>query len=179
MAIFSAAPHTARERARSLHNGQLIGQNGSEITRCHASAAEKLVRQVQSESFPLCDTKTILIVTSNFDGGPDLRKGLWGAGYTVEMASPAGARCHASLAGVESAILIVSGEYRRMGDTWFAIERNISTLPVIVLGPDVVPFKLQFFDYGTDDYLVELFDQQEVLARIRSLIRRRKLFSLL
>lgn len=53
------------------------------------------------------------------------------------------------------------------------IRKSGGTLPVLILtARQSVDDKLQAFDLGADDFLVKPFNQQELLARVRALIRR-------
>ena len=52
--------------------------------------------------------------------------------------------------------------------------REMSNVPILMLSADsAVVDKIRAFDLGADDYLVRPFDQLELMARLRALLRRR------
>jgi two-component system OmpR family response regulator len=60
-------------------------------------------------------------------------------------------------------------------DGWQVLERlrKTKTTPVLMLtARDRTPDRVRGFDTGADDYLVKPFDIEELLARLRALIRR-------
>jgi len=56
------------------------------------------------------------------------------------------------------------------------LRRNSAKLPIIVLGPKVRSVaKIRLLEMGADDFVEEPFDDDELIARIRSLIRNAEL----
>ena len=78
----------------------------------------------------------------------------------------------AAQADLQLAFVVTSNAPCRTEEICSAIRRERPTLPIIVLGPDVAPIKLKLFALGVDDYVLDSFDRLELLARIKSLIRR-------
>ncbi|HVA24424.1 MAG TPA: response regulator transcription factor [Chloroflexota bacterium] len=53
--------------------------------------------------------------------------------------------------------------------------RAASNMPILMLtARDTVPDRVKGLDHGADDYLIKPFDVQELLARLRALLRRSK-----
>ncbi len=103
-----------------------------------------------------------------------LRRGLGLEGYRVELAGDG----HEALAALQRADfdlivldLLLPGidgleVCRRL--------REVSDTPVLMLtARDTVPDKVSGFESGADDYLVKPFALEELLARVRALLRRR------
>jgi len=107
---------------------------------------------------------------------PDLEKGLdemlRRAGYHVEIASESTLVVDSIPPEAVLVLLVTSGSSCEMGAVCSALKYKRSNLPIIVLGPDVVSVKLHFFEYGAADYIPPLIDRAELLARIKSVIRR-------
>lgn len=130
------------------------------------------VRSGFSES---AGTVTVLVLASGAFTGKNLREMLRTAGYKADVVSKDWDRC--VLTGVQLAVLFSSEPYWRIEqicEICSAIRRNAPDLPVIAVGPNDVETKVRLFELGADDYLVESFDQAELLARIRALIRRNR-----
>jgi DNA-binding response OmpR family regulator len=91
-------------------------------------------------------------------------------GYHVEVA-PREASCdEVSLADVQVAILL------SLSHSWIeracaTIRRRTRDLAIVVLGPDNFDAQVHLFEMGADAYLTEPFAQEEVLARVRALLR--------
>ncbi len=106
-----------------------------------------------------------------------LSDALRGAGYRVEFALERDVALAALQVNAELALLVASESHFEPDDLCLALKRHRPTLPIVVLGPDVVPIKLRLFALGADDYVLDPVDRVELLARIKSLIRRHKLSS--
>jgi DNA-binding response OmpR family regulator len=96
------------------------------------------------------------------------------AGYNFDVISEVASR---SLIGVALAILVSSEPYWRIEyiyEICLAMKSRAPDLPIMVLGRDDVDIKVKLFASGADDYVLERFDTEEFLARVRAHIRRRK-----
>ena len=78
-----------------------------------------------------------------------------------------------------SALLLRDQKYTTSASTeatCLAIRQTDPDIPLIVLGPSAdIATKVGLFKAGADDYIEEPFDAGELVARLRSHIRRRKL----
>ncbi len=105
-----------------------------------------------------------------------LSKGLREQAYAVDVARD-GARALYQLAISEFDLIILDvGLPRHDG---FTVCRHIrdegSEIPILMLtARDAVQARIEGLDSGADDYLVKPFDFGELLARVRSLLRRRR-----
>jgi heavy metal response regulator len=115
----------------------------------------------------------ILVVEDEFKTADYLRKGLSESGYLVEVA----------LNGVDGQHLIQENEFDLIildvmlpgVDGWqlLQIVRRKSQTPVLFLtARDAVEDRVKGLELGADDYLVKPFSYAELLARVRTLLRR-------
>jgi DNA-binding response OmpR family regulator len=95
-------------------------------------------------------------------------RGLSSAGFTVDHAGTAVAVGHFDLAVVDIGLPGADGL------TWLARLRSAgNALPVLVLTARyALQEKIRAFDLGADDFLMKPFEQAELAARCRALIRR-------
>ncbi|MFO1407758.1 MAG: response regulator transcription factor [Steroidobacteraceae bacterium] len=118
----------------------------------------------------------ILLVEDDTMIGTSLVRGLGDAGYKVDWVrdAVAAARALADPAAHYVAALVDWGLPR--GDGVSLIERlraGGDALPVLMLtARDRVADRVQGLDAGADDYMVKPFELGELLARVRSLLRR-------
>ncbi|GAA2739136.1 response regulator transcription factor [Pedococcus aerophilus] len=97
-----------------------------------------------------------------------------GQGYAVQAVRDVQSGLHAALTGVH-AVMVVD---RRLPDgdgvdLVSRLRRQGVTTPVLVLtAHGTVRDRVEGLDGGADDYLVKPFDSAELLARVRSLLRR-------
>jgi DNA-binding response OmpR family regulator len=103
-----------------------------------------------------------------------LTRGLGSAGYTVDVAAR----------GDEALDLLVGNDYAAAVVDWrmpvmdgieviTAIRsRNLATPVLMLTARDTPADRIRGLDAGCDDYLVKPFDFQEMLARLRALMRR-------
>lgn len=115
----------------------------------------------------------ILVVEDEVKAADYLRKGLGESGYTVEVA-------HNGIDGQflaqESAFDLVILDVMLPGiDGWQLLQiiRRKSQVPVLFLtARDAVEDRVKGLELGADDYLVKPFSYAELLARVRTLLRR-------
>jgi two-component system copper resistance phosphate regulon response regulator CusR len=118
-------------------------------------------------------TMRVLVVEDEPKTGNYLRKGLTESGYVVNLASNGVDGLHLALE--EHYDLAVLDIMMPEMDGWQLLERlrKRSDMPVLFLSArDELEDRLKGFDLGADDYLVKPFSFAELLARIRTLLRR-------
>lgn len=116
----------------------------------------------------------ILVVEDEAKTAKFLKKGLGEAGYVVDVAAD-------GLEGVHLAVevdfdLIVLDVMLPATDGWKVLARlreaGRKTLVLMLTARDTVQERVRGFELGADDYLVKPFAFSELLARVRSLLRR-------
>ena len=116
----------------------------------------------------------ILIVEDERKTAAYLRKGLSENGFTVEVCTDGEDGLHQALA-VESDLLILDVMLPKR-DGWLilaAFRQAGKQTPVLILtARDLVHDKVKGLELGADDYLVKPFDFSELLARVRTILRR-------
>lgn len=96
------------------------------------------------------------------------------AGFAVDWAQD-GVQAESALAGYAyDAMLLDLGVPRREGlEVLRALRKRGATLPVLILtARDTVEDRVRGLDAGADDYLLKPFALDELLARLRALLRR-------
>lgn len=111
------------------------------------------------------------------DDEPAIRRLLSGilqrGGYRVELAGTAAEALAALTPGRIDAMLLDLGLPDRDGLEVIAAVRAKNMLPIIVVtARDDTPEKIAALDLGADDYVTKPFDADELLARLRSALRR-------
>ena len=115
----------------------------------------------------------ILVVEDEFKTADYLRKGLSESGYLVEVA----------LNGLDGQHLIQESEFDLIIldvmlpgiDGWQLLQivrRNAQTPVLFLTARDAVEDRVKGLELGADDYLVKPFSYAELLARVRTLLRR-------
>lgn len=103
-----------------------------------------------------------------------LAKGLGEAGYTVDVARDG--ETGAELAQKEPFDLLIVDVMVPRKDGWAVVEElrtgGFATPIIFLTARDSVPDRVKGLELGADDYLVKPFAFSELLARIRSLLRR-------
>jgi two-component system, OmpR family, copper resistance phosphate regulon response regulator CusR len=115
----------------------------------------------------------VLVVEDEPKAGDYLRKGLTESGFVVDLArtGPDGLQ----LASAEAYDLIVLDVMLPGMDGWQVVQalRKIQQTPVLFLtARDDVQDRVKGLELGADDYLVKPFAFAELVARIRTLLRR-------
>jgi two-component system OmpR family response regulator len=116
----------------------------------------------------------LLLVEDDPQLRAQLRAGLGEAGYAVDEADNGVDAQHLGLTETHDAVVLDLGLPRLDGlsvlERWRAAGR---TMPVLILtARDGWHEKVAGIDAGADDYLVKPFHMEELLARLRALIRR-------
>jgi len=116
----------------------------------------------------------LLIVEDEAKIAAYLRKGLSESGFSVEVAADGEKGLHLAREGCFDLIVLDVMLPGRTG--WSVIEQlrqEGHVVPVIFLtARDTVPDRVRGLELGADDYLVKPFAFSELLARIRTLLRR-------
>ena len=116
----------------------------------------------------------VLIVEDEKKTGDYLRQGLSEAGFTTDLARNGMDGLHLALTGDHDLIIL---DVMLPGlDGWQVLEtvrHSGKEMPVLVLtAKDQVEDRVKGLELGADDYLVKPFAFSELLARIRTLLRR-------
>jgi two-component system copper resistance phosphate regulon response regulator CusR len=116
----------------------------------------------------------ILVIEDEAKTAAYLRQGLAESGFTVEV-------CACGDDGLRQALdiendLIILDVMLPKRDGWFilaALRQAGKQTPVLFLtARDTIPDKVKGLELGADDYLVKPFDFSELLARVRTILRR-------
>jgi len=116
----------------------------------------------------------ILVIEDEAKTAKFLKKGLSEAGYIADVASD-GAEGLALALEVEFDLIVLDVMLPAM-DGWQVLNRlreaGRKTLVLMLTARDAVNERVHGFELGADDYLVKPFAFSELLARVRSLLRR-------
>ena len=116
----------------------------------------------------------ILIIEDEVKTARFLKKGLGEAGYVVDVAANGIEGLHLALE-VDFDLIILDVMLPGLNG-WQVLTRlreaGRGTLVLILTARDAVHERVHGFDLGADDYLVKPFAFSELLARVRSLLRR-------
>ena len=116
----------------------------------------------------------LLVVEDDKDLNRQIVRALEQSGYAVDRAYDGEEGCHLGETEPYDAVVLDIGLPKKDGVTileeWRAAGRD---MPVLILtARDRWSDKVQGFDAGADDYVAKPFHMEEVLARIRALLRR-------
>ncbi len=116
----------------------------------------------------------VLVIDDDKSVTSFLRRALGYAGFDVEVA-------HSGTEGLEQALVmnpaLVVLDVMMPGLDGFEVCRRLRTgddVPILMLtAKDEVSDRVKGLEYGADDYLVKPFAHEELIARVRALLRRR------
>lgn len=117
----------------------------------------------------------LLLVEDDTMIGQGLRQGLGDAGFTVDWVTDGRAAELALGNGVYDLALLDLGLPRQDGMSVLkTLRARGNTIPVlIVTARDAIADRIAGLNTGADDYVLKPFDLDELIARIRALLRRR------
>lgn len=117
----------------------------------------------------------ILVIEDDAQIADLLRRGLIYEGYTVEIAADGESGLSAARDRPPDMVLLDLMLPGLDGLTVCRRLRTASDVPILILtAKEAVPDRVAGLDAGADDYLVKPFSFDELLARIRALLRRRQ-----
>ncbi|MHA4870922.1 response regulator [Duganella sp. PWIR1] len=117
----------------------------------------------------------LLLVEDDPMIGESIEDGLHGESYAVDWVRD-GQAAELALTTISYDLLLLDlGLPRKQGmDVLRSLRARGQDLPVLIItARDGTPARVEGLDGGADDYLVKPFDLDELLARIRALLRRR------
>ena len=116
----------------------------------------------------------VLVVEDDAEIAEVLRRSLRLDGYEVRLAGDGVAALEESPVFEPDAVVLDLGLPRLDGVEVCRRLREESDVPILMLtARDAVDARVEGLDSGADDYLVKPFERQELLARLRALLRRR------
>jgi two-component system OmpR family response regulator len=117
----------------------------------------------------------ILLVEDDPMIGEAVSVALKDAAYAVDWVMDGAAACSVLELGEHQAVLLDLGLPKRDGlEVLRRLRQSGNAVPVIVItARDGVDERIKGLDYGADDYLVKPFDVNELLARLRAVVRRK------
>src|SRR2546421_2171115 len=116
----------------------------------------------------------VLVVEDDGDIAEVLRRSLRLEGYEVRLAGDGVEALDESSLFEPDAVVLDLGLPRLDGIEVCRQLRKDGDVPILILtARDGVDARVEGLDSGADDYLVKPFDRQELLARLRALLRRR------
>ncbi len=116
----------------------------------------------------------VLVVEDDTDIAGVLRRSLDKEGYDVRVAGDGEAALGEAADFEPDAVVLDLGLPRLDGVEVCRRLREDGDVPILILtARDALESRVEGLDSGADDYLVKPFDREELLARLRSLLRRR------
>lgn len=116
----------------------------------------------------------VLLVEDDAMIGEAVSVALKDAAYAVDWVKDGATASHVLEQGEHQAVLLDLGLPQRDGlEVLRHLRQAGNTVPVIVItARDGIVDRIKGLDFGADDYLVKPFDVDELLARLRAIIRR-------
>src|SRR3954447_4404771 len=116
----------------------------------------------------------VLVVEDDADIAGVLRRSLGMAGYEVRIAGDGEDALEQSVVFEPDAVVLDLGLPKLDGVEVCRRLRADGDVPILVLtARDALESRVEGLDSGADDYLVKPFEREELLARMRALLRRR------
>jgi two-component system response regulator MprA len=116
----------------------------------------------------------VLVVEDDEEIAQVLQRSLRLEGYEVRIASDGEAALHVHADYVPDLVILDLGLPKMDGIEVARRLRGSDDVPILMLtARDALDARVEGLDSGADDYLVKPFDRQELLARLRALLRRR------
>jgi DNA-binding response OmpR family regulator len=116
----------------------------------------------------------VLVVEDDDAIAQVLQRSLRMEGYDVRVASDGVSALDSAHAFLPDLVILDLGLPRLDGIEVAKTLRETDDVPILVLtARDAVEARVEGLDSGADDYLVKPFERQELLARLRALLRRR------
>ncbi len=116
----------------------------------------------------------VLVVEDDDDIAQTLQRSLRMEGYEVRIASDGVAALDDAHAFLPDLVVLDLGLPRLDGIDVAKTLREQDDVPILMLtARDALEARVEGLDAGADDYLVKPFERQELLARLRALLRRR------
>jgi two-component system, OmpR family, response regulator MprA len=116
----------------------------------------------------------VLVVEDDEEIAQVLQRSLRMEGYEVRTAGDGEAALDAAVSYVPDLVILDLGLPNLDGIDVAKRLRGGDDVPILILtARDAVESRVEGLDSGADDYLVKPFERQELLARIRALLRRR------
>jgi two-component system, OmpR family, response regulator MprA len=122
----------------------------------------------------MTDKARVLVVEDDPDIGDVVRRSLRREGYDVRLAADGSEALDEAAVFEPDAVVLDLGLPKVDGIEVSRRLRADGDVPILMLtARDSVDSRVEGLDSGADDYLVKPFDLQELLARLRALLRRR------
>jgi two-component system response regulator MprA len=116
----------------------------------------------------------VLVVEDDTDIAGVLRRSLGMAGYDVRVAGDGEAALEQSAVFEPDAVVLDLGLPKLDGVEVCRRLRQDGDVPILMLtARDALDSRVEGLDSGADDYIVKPFERDELLARLRALLRRR------
>ncbi len=116
----------------------------------------------------------VLVVEDDEDIAQALQRSLRMEGYEVRIAADGAAGLEQTHAFAPDLVILDLGLPKIDGIDVARSLREQDDVPILILtARDALESRVEGLDAGADDYLVKPFERQELLARLRALLRRR------